>query len=166
MGCSAARSRRGAAANAWRRLRRGHGERALVVVGELEGAFLFSLEDLERVALQGRTIRNVSANSAWEIVDQEVAKWRRSQAGRSAVPAIVVLREHFEMTRIALLAEEPTVDAAEATRLLINRLLHQPSQVMREIAETESGNQANYTATVEQLVRRLFNLGVKKDENK
>ena len=70
------------------------------------------------------------------------------------------------MTRIALLAEEPTVDAAEATRLLINRLLHQPSQVMREIAETESGNQANYIATVEQLVRRLFNLGVKKDGNK
>ena len=70
------------------------------------------------------------------------------------------------MTRIALLAEEPNVDAAEATRLLINRLLHQPSRVMREIAETESGNQANYIATVEQLVRRLFNLGVKKDGNK
>ena len=135
-------------------------------VGDLEGAFLFSLEDLERVALQGRTIRNVSADSAWEIVDQEVAKWQRNQAGRSAVPAIVVLREHFEMTRIALLAEEPNVDAAEATRLLINRLLHQPSRVMREIAETESGNQANYIATVEQLVRRLFNLGVKKDGNK
>ena len=134
-------------------------------VAELEGAFLFSLEDLERVTLQGRSTRNVAADSAWEIVDQEVAAWRRSRAGRGAVPAIVALREHFETTRNTLLAEEPGADAAEATRLLINRLLHQPSRAMREIAETETANRANYGGTAEQLVRRLFNLGAKKDGN-
>ena len=134
-------------------------------VAELEGAFLFSLEDLARVTLQGRSTRNVAADSAWEIVDQEVAAWRRSRAGRGAVSAIVALREHFETTRNTLLAEEPGADAAEATRLLINRLLHQPSRAMREIAETETDNRANYGGTAEQLVRRLFNLGAKKDGN-
>jgi glutamyl-tRNA reductase len=135
-------------------------------VGDLEGAFLFTLDDLERVAMEGRSTRGAAADSAWDIVDQEVAAWRRNRAARDAVPAIVALRKHFEATREELLAAEPNADAEAATRMLINKLLHEPSRAMREIAETESGNRANYVATAEQLMRRLFNLGAKEDGNK
>ncbi len=135
-------------------------------VGDLEGAFLFTLDDLERVAMEGRSTRGAAADSAWDIVDQEVAAWRRNRAARDAVPAIVALRKHFEATREGLLAAEPDADADAATRMLINKLLHEPSRAMREIAETESGNRANYVATAEQLMRRLFNLGAKEDGNK
>ena len=135
-------------------------------VGDLEGAFLFTLDDLERVAMEGRSTRNVAADAAWEIIDREVAAWRRNRAGQIAVPAIVALREHFEATRNALLEAEPDADAADATRKLINRLLHEPSRAMREIAETDSGNRANFVAAAEQLVRRLFDLGAKEDRKK
>ena len=134
-------------------------------VDKLEGAFLFTLDDLERVAIEGRSTRNFASDSAWRIVDQEVAQWRRNCAAQDAVPAIVSLREHFEATRDTLLAEQPEADAASATRILINKLLHEPSRVMREIAETDMGNRVNHIATVEQLLRRLFKLDAKEDRN-
>jgi glutamyl-tRNA reductase len=135
-------------------------------VGDLEGAFLFTLDDLERVAMQGRSTRGAAASAAWDIVDEEVGAWRRSRAGRDAVPAIVALRAHFETAREELLSAEPAADAAEATRMLINRLLHDPSRAMREIAETEAGSQSNYYTAAEQLLRRLFSLGSKEDRKK
>ena len=134
-------------------------------VDKLEGAFLFTLDDLERVAMEGRSTRNIASDSAWRIVDQEVAQWRRNCAAQDAVPALVSLREHFEATRDTLLAEPPEADAASATRMLINKLLHEPSRVMREIAETDMGNRVNHIATVEQLLRRLFKLDAKEDRN-
>lgn len=134
-------------------------------VGDLEGAFLFTLDDLERVAMEGRSTRGIAADSAWDIVDQEVAIWHRNQAALDAVPTIVALREYFEATREDLLQAEPNVDAKTATRMLINKLLHEPSLAMREIAQTGSGNRASFVASAEQLMRRLFNLGAEGDGN-
>src|SRR5690606_8278694 len=37
-------------------------------VGELEGAFLYDLDDLERLALEGRAGRSAAADAAWQIV--------------------------------------------------------------------------------------------------
>lgn len=135
-------------------------------IGDLEGAFLFTLDDLERVAMEGRSTRGTAAKAAWDIVDQEVEAWRKSLAGRDAVPAIVALRAHFEATRDALLDAEPDVDAAEATRILINRLLHEPSRTMRNIAETDSVGDRTLLTSAEQLLHRLFGLGSREDRKK
>lgn len=134
-------------------------------VGELEGAFLFTLDDLERVAMEGRSTRGAAASAAWDIVDAEVATWRRNRAGREAVPAIVALRTHFETVRDDVLAAGNNTDAAEATRMLINRLLHDPSGAMREIAETDGAGHDSYGAA-ERLLRRLFALGAGEDGTK
>ena len=75
------------------------------------------------------------------------------------------LADQAEATRDTLLAEQPEADAASATRMLINKLLHEPSRVMREIAETDMGNRVNHIATLEQLLRRLFKLDAKEDRN-
>ncbi len=66
-----------------------------------------------------------------------------------------------EAVRERLLAEVDGRDAAHATRLLINRLLHDPSAALREIAadETEAGR-----AAAEDLLRRLFRLDGDGDE--
>jgi len=45
------------------------------------------------------------------------------------------------------------LDAAEATRLLVNRLLHDPSEALRRLA-AESGD----PAAAEALLRRLFGM--------
>jgi glutamyl-tRNA reductase len=62
------------------------------------------------------------------------------------------LRGHFEAVRTRLLAEHPGGDPAEATRLLVNRLLHQPSQVLRAMAAAHDMEQVE----AERLLRRLF----------
>ncbi len=135
-------------------------------VGELEGAFLFTLEDLERVAMEGRSTRGAAAQGAWNIIDEEVGVWRRNLAGRDAAPAIVALRTQFESVRDELLAAEPGANAEDATRMLINRLLHQPSNAMRELAETKAASRDVSFRSAEQLLRRLFGLGARDDGEK
>ncbi len=124
-------------------------------VNRLDDAFLYDLDDLERVALAGRVSREAASEAAWSIVDQEVAAWQAGQAERGAVPAITALRRHFEAARADVLAGAGAVDAAEATRLLIGRLLHAPSEALRRDAAQDRAGEA---ARAEPLLRRLFGL--------
>ncbi|MDA8229920.1 MAG: glutamyl-tRNA reductase [Magnetospirillum sp.] len=121
-------------------------------VNRVDGAFLYDLADLERVALQGRAGREQAARSARAIVDEEVAAFLRGRAARAAVPAIVALRSRFEEVRDAALAEAGG-DAAEATRLLVNRLLHAPSEEMKGVAA-----EGPEWRVMEQTLRKLFRL--------
>jgi glutamyl-tRNA reductase len=123
-------------------------------VGDLEGAFVYDLADLERVALEGRAVREAAAVAAWAIVDEALAAFRRGRLERAAVPAVAALRRHFETERARLLAEQGSLDAAEATRLLVNRLLHPPSEMLRAMAAARDCDQP----AVEKLLRRLFRL--------
>lgn len=129
-------------------------------VGDLDGAFLYTLDDLERVAMEGRSTRGAAAAAAWNIVDQEVELWRRAHAGRNAAPAIVAMRDHFEALRREILKESPDADAAEATRRLIGRLLHEPSRAMRELA---SGGGEMDLKAAEQVLRQIFRLDERDD---
>ena len=101
-------------------------------VDRLDDVFRYELDDLERAAMQGRSTRAAAA-SAPGLIDEAVAGFWGAARARAAVPAIVALRQHFEVLREEVLAERPA-DAAAATRLLINRLLHEPSEVLREMA--------------------------------
>lgn len=128
-------------------------------VGALDGAFLYTLDDLERVAMEGRSTRGAAAGAAWRIVDEEVASWRRAEAGRDAAPAIIALRARFEAMRAELLADAPDADAETATRQLINRLLHQPSRAMRSLAEDADNARTRDLRAADRLLRRLFDFG-------
>ncbi|MEX2616879.1 MAG: glutamyl-tRNA reductase [Alphaproteobacteria bacterium] len=129
-------------------------------VGDLDGAFLYTLDDLERVAMEGRSTRGAASAAAWAIVDQEVESWRRAHAGRDAVPAIVALRDRFEALRREILKEAPDADAVETTRRLIGRLLHDPSRAMREMA---SGSGEMDLKVAEQVLRQIFRLDDRDD---
>jgi glutamyl-tRNA reductase len=124
-------------------------------IQDLDGAFLYALDDLEAVALQGRASRDAAALSAWEIVDAAVLNWERQMQGKTAKPAIVALRSQFEEAREAVLLENPAADAEEATRLLVNRLLHAPSRALREVSEGVDVAE-NDPKTMMYWVRRLF----------
>ncbi len=130
----------------------------------LEEAFVYTLDDLERVALAGRTSRASAAEQAWQIVDEEVAAWQRRQVEQGAVPALVALRRHFEETREEVLAANPQADAAEATRLLTNRLLHHPSRVIRELSVSANASDGNGSTELKQMIQRLFRLSEGGDE--
>lgn len=121
-------------------------------VNRVDGAFLYDLNDLERVALEGRATREQAARAAWAVLDDELAGFLRGRAARVAVPAIVSLRQLFEDTREAVLAESHG-DADAATRLLIHRLLHAPSEVMKSVAAEGAEWQQ-----MEKTLRKLFRL--------
>ncbi len=128
-------------------------------VNDLDGAFLYTLDDLERAAIAGRSAREVAAAEAWTVLDDEIAAFHRRQAERAAVPAVTALRRHFEAVRTAMLRDQPGLDAEAATRLLVNRLLHAPSEVLRGLAAS-----AGDAADAEALARRLFRLDRDDDE--
>ncbi|OHC74525.1 MAG: glutamyl-tRNA reductase [Rhodospirillales bacterium RIFCSPLOWO2_12_FULL_58_28] len=125
-------------------------------VNRIEEVFLYDLSDLERVAMEGRASRESEVSKAMNIINAEVALFMRGRAERTAAPAVCLLRAHFEKVRDGALADAGG-DAEKATHLLINRLLHDPSKAMREIA-TMTDEKADGWEAVESTLRRLFNL--------
>ena len=134
------------------------------VVNDLEDAFAYSLDDLERIALEGRFQRDEAATEAEAIIETELREYVRAVAERGAVPVVSALRQHFEHVRQDILSEmggdDPAVD--EATRRLANRLLHYPSETLRKMAAEDpaAGRDA------EEMVNRLFGLSGEESEKK
>ena len=132
-------------------------------VARLDGAFVYDLEDLERVALEGKANRAAATEAAWRILDEELAEFLRQRAERAAVPSVAALLRHFESARAAVLAEGGT-GAEEATRRLINRLLHDPSEVLRAAAAGDRDPQGR--AALEAALRRVFRIDAEKEDDR
>jgi glutamyl-tRNA reductase len=130
-------------------------------VDRLEDAFCYELDDLEKAAMQGRSTRAAAAAAAWDLIDEAISGFLGRRAARAAVPAIVALRRRFEEIREEVLAEKPA-DASTATRLLVNRLLHEPSALLRDLAAGAPGDRE----LAERLLVRLFGLERDDDEGK
>jgi len=126
---------------------------------ELEEVFLYTLPDIEKLAERGQLDRKSEAEEAARMARGAVMEWRRTQAERDAIPALTALRDHFEAVRATLLAQHPRADAEEATRLLINRLLHRPSEALRDIAGEGGAADLRDVVTVNRVVARLFRVG-------
>jgi glutamyl-tRNA reductase len=115
-------------------------------VGDLDGAFVYDAADLEGVARAGLAERQAAAQAAWRLIDEELAGYMRARMARTATPAVVALRAHFEAVRDAVLAESGADDP-------VNRLLHEPGVALRDIAAADDLDGA------EILLHRLFRLG-------
>ena len=124
-------------------------------IGKLDSAFLYTLDDLERLAMAGRQHRAAAAEEAWRIVDQAVEGFRRQQTEQQAAAIITDLRGEFEKQRAEILTQ-PGIDAAEATRRLINRLLHRPTVEVKA---------AQPDKDLEAALRRLFGLAATNEKN-
>ena len=133
------------------------------LVDRLDGIFLYTLDDLERVARDGRKARLEAVGQARSIVEQEVVAFLRQRAERAAVPALLRLRDRFESERVRALADARG-DAEKATRLLINRLLHDPTRRLREIAGRRSDDD-DEVARIGELLVRLFTVADESDKD-
>lgn len=130
-------------------------------VGDLDGAFVYDLDDLERIARRGKETRESAARAAWTLLDEELAAFQRARAERAAVPSVVALRGHLEALRRDILADGRH-DAETATRLLVNRLLHEPSRVLRQLAAEDPAGQAE----LHRLLAEVFGFGMDGDKGK
>jgi glutamyl-tRNA reductase len=128
-------------------------------VERIDGAYRYGIDDLEGLALKGRDAREASLGEAAAIVAAELAQFQRASAARDASGAIVALRRHFEAERARVLAEKPD-DPARATELLVHRLLHGPTSLLRDLAASDPAARTH----AEALFARAF--GLDKPENK
>lgn len=127
-------------------------------VDDLDGAFRYTLADLERMAREGKFGRHEQALQAARMVDERVVSFQKSLAAQEGIPGLVALRQHFEDIRRHVIEQHASADAEEATRLLINHLLHSPSKVLREVAAQGGVADLRDTITVNRVVARLFDL--------
>src|SRR5581483_5028763 len=123
-------------------------------IDEIEGVFRYDLGDLEAAALEGQQSRRDAAGAASRIVEEAAAQFMRGREQRKAAAGIVALRAKFEAERAAVLATVSGDGAAEATRLLVNRLLHGPAVRLRELAADDPAARA----AAEELLADLFAL--------
>jgi glutamyl-tRNA reductase len=129
-------------------------------VNELDSAFVYDLADLEGVAVEGLVGRDSETAAAAEIIEAEVERYFEVQAGREVSPLVAALRDHFEETRRDIL-NNSSDDTASATRLLINRLLHEPSEVLRQMASARDPA----LPEAERLLARLFGVRTEDDDD-
>lgn len=115
-------------------------------VNDLDGCFVYDIDDLQQVAMQNKAVRNHEAEAAESIVSREVARYSDRLSHSSSTEAIKqlmleaeVLRQH-ELTRTAQqLARQPlTAEQMAAvdrlTKSLTGKLLHARIAALRDEA--------------------------------
>ena len=132
-------------------------------VNELEGCYLFDIDDLERVVAESVAGRREEAVRAEAIVSEEADAFRAWQLSLEVVPAIASLRARAESIRREeleraagpprLALPEPAACRRVPHRQIVNKLLHQPTVRMKEAAAAADG------VLYADAVRHLFDLG-------
>ena len=114
-------------------------------VAELEDVYLFTVDDLQSVVNENMENRRQAAREADKMIAAEVDRFELQQRTRGAAPTIRRLRDEAEHVRQHTLEQARRMLAAGRTpeevleflsNTLMNRLLHAPSQRLRDAAET------------------------------
>jgi glutamyl-tRNA reductase len=126
-------------------------------IHELDGCYLYDIDDLEAVVAETLAGRRREAERAETIVAQEAEKFRAWQASLDVVPAITSLRARAEQIREAEL-RRANLSGAErraaesVTSAVLNKLLHLPTIRMKQAAAAADG------VIYADAVRHLFGL--------
>jgi glutamyl-tRNA reductase len=113
-------------------------------VAELEDVYLFTIDDLQQLVDENLQQRAAAADAAKLLIEQEVARFLAETRVQDAGPAIRLMREQAEairqqtldQARRMLSAGRPQGEVIEyLANTLMNRLLHGPTQALRQAAE-------------------------------
>jgi glutamyl-tRNA reductase len=113
-------------------------------VAELEDVYLFSIDDLQQLVDENIQQRELAAGGARLLINEEVARFLAESRAQDAGPAIRALRQQadgirqqtVEQARRMLAAGKPTDEVIDyLANTLTNRLLHAPTQALRQAAE-------------------------------
>ena len=129
---------------------------------EIEQVFLYNIDDLQSIVRENLQKRGHEVSRAEQIVDEEVTKFATWHRSRGAVPTIVALRQRFEDVRRAELERlEPKLSSLppevrnrveDVTRLIIEKLLLQPTEQLKRTDDSER------VAQYKEALTRLFGL--------
>ena len=117
-------------------------------VSELEQVFLYNIDDLHAIVDENVNRRQAEVQRAEAIVADEVASFATWQRSREAVPTVIALRQRFEDIRVAELARmnskiaglppEAQNRVEEITRLVIEKLLHTPTEQLKALPDRDT----------------------------
>jgi glutamyl-tRNA reductase len=114
-------------------------------IADLEDVYLFSIDDLQQLIDENRQQREVAAGDAKVVISEEVARFLQDARAKEAGPAIRALRQQADAIRQQTLEQaqrmvatgKSTDEAMEfLANTLTNRLLHAPTQALRQAAES------------------------------
>jgi glutamyl-tRNA reductase len=114
-------------------------------VGTLDQVFLYNIDDLQTIVKENLARRTGELARAEAIVEEEVARFTAWMQSREIIPTVVALRQRFETIRQAELARlapklsglppEARARVDEITRLIVEKLLHTPTEQLKAISE-------------------------------
>jgi glutamyl-tRNA reductase len=132
-------------------------------IRELDGCYLYDIDDLEDIVAQTLSGRRREAERAESLVAVEAEKFHEWHASLDVVPAIASLRAKAEEIRAAELRkaesllgrlDESQRKAVESvTSQIVNKLLHLPTVRLKQAAAAADG------VLYAEAVRHLFGLG-------
>ena len=112
--------------------------------GDLNDFYLYTIDDLDKVILQGQGNREAAAVEAHRLLDDEIRRYAAIERSKQVAPIIAELRDSHEAVRkqVAKNARkrmargESAEDAIEfATASLMKKILHKPSVALRKAGE-------------------------------
>jgi glutamyl-tRNA reductase len=133
-------------------------------VGDLDGVYLYDVDDLQDVVDAGLEQRRRAADEARRMLESEVLSFDRWRQAHELAPTIAALRAHLHRMghdeilrfgrRLGSLTPEQRAVVEELTRSLIQKVLHTPIVALKSAADRgEAGLRAA-------LYREIFGLDV------
>jgi glutamyl-tRNA reductase len=113
-------------------------------VADLEDVYLFSIDDLQQLVNENMQQREVAAGGARQVIAEEVNRFLADSRAQDAGPAIRALRQQAEGIRQQTVEQARRMVAAGKSsdevieylaNTLTNRLLHAPTQALRQASE-------------------------------
>src|SRR5690606_35272044 len=116
-------------------------------VSQIAGCFVSDIDQLGRLAEKARKQRTACIEDARQIIEDEVGRFLAWSLNREELSTVLRLRDHFHQVRAEVLTRG-NLTAEEATRLLVNKLLHTPTRALKDNGDTD----------LEKSLRKLFDL--------
>ena len=139
-------------------------------IGKLDGVYLFDIDDLDNVVKENIAERTKAAEHATKIVEHEAGQFEHWLRSQGVVPTIRALREKFaqvadaevqkaldQLARKDMTRDQQRELVQRLIQLVVNKLLHQPTTVLRSADPVEAASLAN-------AVCELFGLTPSDDE--
>ena len=114
------------------------------MIQELEDVYLYTIDDLQKVVIEGQNKRKLAASQADLIIEEQTAKYLSQLKGDKIDSTIIKLRGHAESIRTEVINQskkqikkgDDIESILEKNSInLIKKLLHKPSVKLKEAAE-------------------------------
>ncbi len=115
-------------------------------VAKLDDVYLYTVDDLDKVVLEGQGNREAAAIDAQRILEDEIERYLSIERSKQVAPVITALRDHGESLREQVLeqARRRLAQGADGdevleyvTAALMKKLLHNPCVRLREAGEAD-----------------------------